>query len=387
MEYITDDFTRRITGTFGQAGNDWLANLGQLLKDVSEKWSISQEPPFQPLSYNYVAPAVGKDGTRLVLKVGVPNKEIITEIDALRHFDGQGSVKLIEADPELGALLLERLEPGLPIRDLESDEDATAIAAHVMSKLWKAPSKDHSFPHVSDWAKGLNKLRNRFDGKTGPFPRSAVSRAEGLFAELLSSMSDEVVLHGDLHHWNILSAGREPWLAIDPKGVIGEREYEIGAWLRNPFPDILNESRPSKIIARRIDQFAEILGFDRQRLIGWPGGKVLATSRERLQLQEEQIFAIQGLEFPDWELVLPNSHNEDAASYAAIKLFIQSAKRVQHDFALTTADLTYLTRICRLVEGIPLGIELAASWVDTLSLADIAVEIQQSLYSLQPLLQ
>jgi predicted ATPase len=104
-----------------------------------------------------------------------------------------------------------------------------------------------------------------------------------------------------------------------------------------------------------------------------PEVQIVATSRERLHLQQEQIFAIQGLEFPDWETP------EDATDYTASKLFIQSARRIQHDFRLQTEDLTYLTRITRLVEGMPLAIELAAAWVDMLSLAGIAAEIQKSL--------
>ena len=104
-----------------------------------------------------------------------------------------------------------------------------------------------------------------------------------------------------------------------------------------------------------------------------PAVKVLASSRERLHLQEEQAYPIQGLEFPDWETP------EDALAYTAVRLFLHSARRVQPRFGLTADDLTYLTRICRLVEGLPLAIELAAAWVDTLALADIAAEIQQNL--------
>jgi predicted ATPase len=104
-----------------------------------------------------------------------------------------------------------------------------------------------------------------------------------------------------------------------------------------------------------------------------PEVQIVATSRERLHLQQEQIFAIQGLEFPDWETP------EDATDYTASKLFILRARRIQHDFQLQTEDLTYLTRITRLVEGMPLAIELAAAWVDILSLAGIAAEIQKSL--------
>jgi predicted ATPase len=104
-----------------------------------------------------------------------------------------------------------------------------------------------------------------------------------------------------------------------------------------------------------------------------PEVKIVATSRERLHLQQEQIFTIQGLKFPDWETP------KDAADYTAIKLFIQSARRIQHDFRLQTEDLTYLTRITRLVDGMPLAIELAAAWVDALSLGGIATEIQKGL--------
>jgi predicted ATPase len=102
--------------------------------------------------------------------------------------------------------------------------------------------------------------------------------------------------------------------------------------------------------------------------------KILVTSRERLNLREEQIYPIQGLEFPDWETP------QDAAEYTAVQLFLQSARRNLPDFTLTGGDdLTYLARICRLVVGMPLAIELAAAWVEMLSLEAIAAEIQQGL--------
>jgi len=123
-----------------------------------------------------------------------------------------------------------------------------------------------------------------------------------------------------------------------------------------------------------------------------PGVQIIATSRERLQLRQEQIYPIQGLEFPDLETVSPidevspvdevspMGENDDAATYTAVRLFLQSAQRNQPGFQLTGGDdLAYLARICRLVMGMPLAIELAAAWVDMLSLAEIAAEIQTSL--------
>jgi len=203
------------------------------------------------------------------LKVGVPNPELATEIEALRLFDGHGIVRLLEADCDQGALLLERLKPGTPLSSLTDDELATSIAIQVMGQLWKLVPSEHSFPTAAEWAAGLKRLRERFEGGTGPFPVRLVEGAETLFGELIGSMGEEVLLHGDLHHQNILAAERQPWLALDPKGVVGEPAYEVGALLRNPMPQLLAKPRPERILARRVDQLAEGLGFERARVVGW----------------------------------------------------------------------------------------------------------------------
>ncbi|MCP4419749.1 MAG: phosphotransferase, partial [Chloroflexi bacterium] len=120
----------------------------------------------------------------------------------------------------------------------------------------------------ADWADGLAELRTEFDGGTGPFNTKLVETAESLFADLLASMDTPVLLHGDLHHFNILSSGAG-WLAIDPKGITGEPAYEVGALLRNPMPDIFNEPELGHITARRLDILAETLQLDRERLRQW----------------------------------------------------------------------------------------------------------------------
>ncbi|NIM95872.1 MAG: phosphotransferase [Anaerolineales bacterium] len=269
MYPIKEEFSKQIEGTFGQDGVEWLRQLPELLEYIAQRWSLELMPPFEPLSYNYVAPCIMPDGSEGVIKLGVPNKELITEIGALGHFEGRGAVLLINADPDSGVLLLERLKPGVHLLDSADDASATYTAADVMGQLWRQAPEQHPLPSVEDWARGLSRLRDRFAGGTGPFPAEVVDHAEGLFEDLIRSMSDPVVLHGDLHHWNILSAERQPWLAIDPKGVIGEPEYEVGAWLRNPFPHILGLSNPRKLIARRVDTFVEMFGFERDRIIGW----------------------------------------------------------------------------------------------------------------------
>ncbi|HJQ30790.1 MAG TPA: aminoglycoside phosphotransferase family protein [Pyrinomonadaceae bacterium] len=271
MVFVTEDFARTTVELHGEVGRLWLRSLPAVVEECAARWSLKVFPPFTPLSYNYAAPAEGPGGARLVLKLGVPVRELMTEIEALRAFDGRGAARLVEFDAEAGALLIERLEPGTPlIRLCESDDEAaTTAAASVMRKLWRPVPAVHPFPTVADWGKGFQKLRARFGGGTGPFPRATIEEAETLFAELLKSSAEPVLLHGDLHHGNILAAAREPWLAIDPKGLVGEPAYEVGALLRNPLPQLLQWPQPVRASERRIAQLSEELGVERERVRGW----------------------------------------------------------------------------------------------------------------------
>jgi streptomycin 6-kinase len=275
---VTELFEQRMIEVYGERGRDWLAGLPELVSRCAERWSLTVMPPFEALSFNYVAPALREDGTPVVLKLGVPNPELVTEIEALKIFDGDGIARLLESDLDLGAFLIERLEPGATLLSVEDDEEATTIAAGVMRNLWKPIAEDHLFPTAERWSLGLGRLRSTFDGGTGPFSAALVERAESLFAELLDSMGEPVLIHGDLHHENILrnSGGassqnneREPWLAIDPKGLVAEREYEVGALLRNPLPQLLNTPDLERLTARRVALLSEELGFDRERIVGW----------------------------------------------------------------------------------------------------------------------
>ncbi len=265
---VTDAFVRTIHEVFGPQGDAWLARLPALVAECEDRWALQVQPPFD-LSYNYVAPAVRSDGAEVVLKLGVPNPELTTEIAAMRLYDGMGAARLLDADAERGILLLERLRPGTPLVAVEDDEAATAIAAEVMRTLWRPVPPQHPFPDVRRWARALYTLREQYGGTTGPLPPRLVDMALRLYDELIASSAAPVVLHADLHHWNILAAERAPWLALDPKGVVGEPAYEVGALLRNPIHDIAHWPNARRVLARRIDQLAETLGFDRQRLIGW----------------------------------------------------------------------------------------------------------------------
>ena len=268
MEPLPAHVTRTILALYGDGGRAWLDRLPALLSTCAERWSLRILPPFSELSYNYVAPAVRADGSPAVLKAGVPNPELATEIAALRFYAGRGIVRLLDADPAWGVLLLERLQPGTLLSTLEDDEEATRIAAGVMRALWRPAPAGGPFPDLPRWFAALGGLRRRFDGGTGPLPLFLVELAERLLPDLLATAAAPVLLHGDLHHMNILRAEREPWLALDPKGVIGEPAYEVGAFLYNPLGF---SSRPGlpRLLARRLDILAAELGLERERLIAW----------------------------------------------------------------------------------------------------------------------
>jgi streptomycin 6-kinase len=225
-------------------------------------------PPF-PLSYNYVAPAVLADGSEAVLKLGVPNPELTTEIEALRLYGGRGAARLIEADAELGALLIERVRPGAPLAEVKDDE-ATSVAAHLMQRLWQPLPEVHPFPDLRRWTRSLSRYAERArlggDPTGGPLPWELVEWAVRQLEELLTDPPAPVLIHGDFHHWNVLRAEREPWLVIDPKGVAAEPGFEAGPLLYNPMPDVFGWPDLARVTRRRLDLLSEHLGLDRPRL-------------------------------------------------------------------------------------------------------------------------
>ena len=264
--HLPEHFVKTIIGVHGEKGEAWLARFPKLLADVAERYNLTIGAPFT-LSYNYVCAATQQDGTPVVLKLSPPNWEFASEVAALRHYDVRGCVQVLDADPEAGVLILERVTPGEPLRNLPDDDEATRIAAQVMQNLWKPLPPDHNFIPVARLAEGLQRLRADHNGSTGPLPAPLVERAEGIYRELEASAPPPVLLHGDLHHENILRATRAPYLAIDPKGVAGEPAYEVGPWFYNPQPEIFQTPSLVQLLGRRLDIFTEALQMDRQRLL------------------------------------------------------------------------------------------------------------------------
>ena len=237
-------------------------------------------------------------------------RELYTEIAALRLFDGCGIARLLAADQARGALLIERLQPGTPLATIADDEQATAITVKVMRQLWRrgervgegrngsagdplshSPIHPHShsptppFPTVADWVLGMRERGPEILPRDRSFPASRVDRALGLYADLAAGPTPAGLLHGDLHHTNILTAEREPWLAIDPQGVIGPAIWETGPLLLNELPPEQDTGALRRVLRRRTEQLAAEFGVDHMELVAW--GVVRAVLSAFWSLEDE----------------------------------------------------------------------------------------------------
>ena len=266
---IPDAFRQTVLSVHGEVGNHWLEQLPNLLKSLAKQLNLKIEKSCANLSFNFVALVVLEDGSKAALKCGVPNDEFTTEITALQSYEGEGAVKLIAADAEKGWLLEERCVPGKNLLSLNNDEQATTVALNLMQQLWRPINSQIKFPTLTKWLCGLDKLQKYSRDNPEIFPKKLIDFSLGASKELLASSGEQVLLHGDLHHFNILSSGRNSWLAIDPKGVIGEKEYEICAFMRNPGPQLLTTMNTKQVILRRLDQIVEHTGFERERILLW----------------------------------------------------------------------------------------------------------------------
>ncbi len=244
----------------------WLRTLPDLLDKLAARWSLAVESPFAGIEINYVAPARRADGTACVLKVSRHVGETRNEIAALRLWDGSGAARLLDADSDLGAMLVERLEPGSMLAEVaEADDDrATVIAAGVLRQLWRpVPAANHGLRPLESWCAAYDRNREALLRGVDGFPVALFQRADALRRDLLASTTTPSVLHGDLHHFNVLRAQRADWLAIDPKGLAGDRAFDVCQFFRNPQPV------PTEVNSRRLDIFCAELSLDRQRTKNW----------------------------------------------------------------------------------------------------------------------
>ena len=259
---------RNVAEAWAGEGERWLAGLPHLLDEIARDWDLTPGSPY-PLSFHWVTPVTCADGSTAVLKLGVPAEHLSDQAEALRIFDGNGAVRLLAHDVRRGALLLECAEPGTPVAALVPERDAEATAALLRAgrRLHQVPPAGCTLPDLRHESESFQAHLRRFPGD-GPLPRHLVERAGALFDELCADAPDRLVLHGDLHHDNVLRAQREPWLAIDPFGIVGDPGYDCGALLYNPEP-WRREDALLRLVPARIEQLADGFAIPIDRVIAW----------------------------------------------------------------------------------------------------------------------
>ena len=257
----------------GEPGvEEWIAALPALLTACAKQWQLEVGAPYPGSYASVAAPAASRDGTAVVLKIQFPHRECEHEGAALRAWGGDGAIGLLDEDPGRHALLLERCTPGTHLVERGIDE-ALDVFIDLLPRLWKPVQEP--FTSLADEARWWREdtLPRRWEATGHPFEAELFEAAlEQL--DVLGSSQDEheqVLLHQDLHAQNVLAAAREPWLAIDPKPLVGERAFSVAPIVRD-----FDLGHDKELVARRLDRLVGELELERDRAWGWALGQTVA---------------------------------------------------------------------------------------------------------------
>ena len=254
------------------SGREWLEALPRVVDECAEHWGLQLGEPF-PYAYTSLAiPARQEDGSEVVLKVRFLDRETEHEALALRHWSGDGVIRLL--DEHRGAMLLERCIPGTSLSDA-GPEMALDVLAGLLPRLWK--------PAASPPFRTLTEEAAHWKARLVAGPRDPVVDAVlDILQTLPGTQGEQVLLHQDLHGWNVLAAQREPWLVIDPKPLIGEREFALAPIIRS---EELGEGRRAMLY--RLDRLTEQLDLDRERARLWCIAQTIAWSGDDVPAHAE----------------------------------------------------------------------------------------------------
>jgi streptomycin 6-kinase len=259
---LNPTFLFNIQKIYGPSGVDWLNSIPTHLKTLSKIYDFEFIKPMSELSYTFVG-LIKLKSRDTIIKMAPPTYDLLSEVKWLRSFK-TCVPEVFVWDESLNAYLMESIRPGISLKSLVragDDDKATHIICEVIRELQSQNPTESSFKHLSDLAKDLTILKGHLEAKF-------LNKAESLFHELTQDRTRDRLLHGDLHHDNILASGTE-WKIIDPHGYIGEPEAEIGAMIRNPY-DCFPTGRSLKdVFRRRYEILSAELLFDAQKIRAW----------------------------------------------------------------------------------------------------------------------
>lgn len=250
----------------------WLDGLPAALRDLERRWSFELGAPFEVgVSCAWVAPVSLLGGASAVLKLGMPHMEAAHEQQGLRFWNGDPTVRVLNADEKTGAMLLERCEPGMALGVLPEPEQDVVIAG-LLRRLWRTPPAPHPFRPLAAMTEAWSE-ETLADIKRWP-DRGLVREGLRLFEELRRTAPVEVLLATDLHAGNVLRSQRQPWLVIAPKPFVGDPAYDVTQHLFNC--DARMRSDPQGTIRR----IANLACLDPERVRLWTFARSAAEPRD-----------------------------------------------------------------------------------------------------------
>lgn len=267
----------------------WENALPERVMSCEDEWGLMQTgQPFEHGRASIVLPA-RKGRADVVLKLQFPHRESEYEAEALELWDGDGAIRLVASSVEHSALLIERCVPGTHL-SAEDAKRALNVLIGLLPRLWKPAGEPfHTLADEAAW--WCSYLPAGWELAGRPCEQRLLDAGVSALRELAPTQGEQVLLHQDLHADNVLAAEREPWLVIDPKPLVGEREFAVAPIVRS---SELGHSR--REVLARFDRLTGELGLDRERARGWTIGQTLAWAFD------ESRYHVRHLEVARWLL-------------------------------------------------------------------------------------
>ena len=247
-----------------------------MLEECVDRWQLKlMGMATAGLPVNVVIYAETEQGNPVVLKIGAPDKEQKTEIIALRAYGGRYAVNILGWDDETSAFFMDRVLPGKKLRDVANDSERPRIGVSLIRDLPLPVSDVAGLPSFGQWMQRAFAVFRESEMHYLALEEkqeflSFIEMAESYYSSLLLQYPQTYLLHGDLHHENILWDEARGWLAIDPKGVTGPPVMECGRFLHNFLEDEIPGVEPVKdasetqiacALEQRFEPFEEKLDF------------------------------------------------------------------------------------------------------------------------------
>jgi streptomycin 6-kinase len=262
----------------GETSRAWIDAAPDLASALLERWQLQLDGAATCGTVALVLPVRRDDGTSAVLKLQPVTDETVGEPEALRAWNGDGGVRLLDHDSESGSMLLERLDADRSLSTVSDDLAALEILSELLARLSAAPAPA-GLRRLSDIAEDLLDRVPRALTRAGDPSQARLIRACASALEEVVPEPGDRLLHWDLHYSNVLGSHpadqREPWLAIDPKPLAGDPGFELLAALHNRWEDVVATGDVAHAIRRRFDLMTDVVDLDRRRAASWTLARVL----------------------------------------------------------------------------------------------------------------